>query len=114
VLAEHNIKYMVNDHAMGMAITELTLAGSRDLELGSVLVKWGKIHSRLMRDSFLKLGSSDPDLDYAFVLNCVSGLIMAQLAIPRRDFEVRILQPSLLRLVHAIASEKTNRVGKSS
>jgi len=98
---------MVNDHAMGMAITELTLAGSRDLELGSVLVKWGKIHARLMRDSFLKLGSSDPDLDYAFVLNCVNGLIMAQLAIPRRDFEARILQPSLLRLVRAIANEKS-------
>jgi len=114
VLAEHNIKYMVNDHAMGMAITELTLAGSRDLELGSVLVKWGKIHASLMRDSFLKLGSSDPDLDYAFVLNCVNGLIMAQLAIPRRDFETRILQPSLLRLVRAIASEKPNNVPANS
>ncbi|CAN7747533.1 hypothetical protein LJR130_006625 [Variovorax sp. LjRoot130] len=108
VLAEHNIKYMVNDRAMGMAITELTLAGARDEALRGVLVKWGKMDASLTRNSFLKLGSTDPDLDYAFVLNSLGGLIMAQLAIPRRDFEARILRPSLLRLVRSIASEKPN------
>lgn len=106
VLAEHSIKYMVDDRAMGLAIQELTLAGARDKDLRGVLVKWGKVDSRLTRNAYLKLGSADPDLDYAFVLNSLGGLIMAQLAIPRRDFESRILRPSLLRLIRSIASEK--------
>jgi AcrR family transcriptional regulator len=107
VLAQHSIKYMVNDRAMGMAIQELTLAGARDPELRGVLVKWGKVDTRITRDAFLKLGSADPEMDYAFILNSLGGLIMAQLAIPRRDFESRILRPSLLRLIRSIASEKS-------
>ena len=106
VLAQHSIRFMVDDRSLSIAITELTLAGARDDELRSVLVKWGKVDSRLTRKAFLKLGSADPELDYAFVLNSLSGLVLAQLAIPRRDFEARILQPSLARMIRSIASEK--------
>jgi len=109
ILAEHSLKYMVNDHAMGVAITELTIAGARENSLGTVLVRWGKIHAGLMRESFLRLGSSDPESDYAFVLNCIAGLITAQLSIPRRDFSQRILQPSLVRLVKSIANDFATR-----
>jgi AcrR family transcriptional regulator len=106
VMAHYSIKDMLDDRALGMAIQELTLAGARDEALRGVLVKWGKVDARLIRNAYLKLGSADPDLDYAFVLNCLGGLIMAQLAIPRRDFEARILRPSVLRLIRSIASEK--------
>jgi AcrR family transcriptional regulator len=106
VIAQHNIKYMVNDRTLGMAIQELTLAAARDAELRSVMVKWGKVDARLIRTAFLKLGSADPEMDYAFLLNSLGGLVTAQLAIPRRDFERRILKPSLLRLIRSIAQDK--------
>jgi len=106
VIAQHNIKYMVNNRTLGIAIQELTLAAAREPELRSVLVKWGKVDARLTRTAFLKLGSADPETDYAFVLNSLGGLVTAQLAIPRRDFEKRILKPSLLRLVRSIAQDK--------
>jgi hypothetical protein len=35
-------------------------------------------------------------------------MVLAQLAIPRRDFEARILRPSLVRLIRSIASEKSS------
>lgn len=118
VLAEHNIKYMVNDRSLSLAVYELTLAGARDHALRGVLAKWGKVHSRLTRNAFLKLGSADPESDYAFLLNSLGGLIVAQLAIPRRNFEARILRPSLVRLIRSIANdrpspEKSNR-GRST
>jgi AcrR family transcriptional regulator len=105
-LSDHNLKYMIGDRALSIALYELTLAGARDDEIRGVLVKWGKVHSQRLRSAFLKLGSVNPEADYAFVLNSLNGLIVAQLAIPRRSFETRILRPSLLRLVRSIAGSR--------
>jgi AcrR family transcriptional regulator len=103
-LSEHNIKYVIGDRALSIALYELTLAGARDEDIRGVMVRWGKVHSQRMRNAFLKLGSVNPEADYAFVLNSLNGLIVAQLAIPRRNFETQILRPSLLRLVRSIAA----------
>ena len=105
-LSDHNLRYMIGDRALSIALYELTLAGAREDGIRDVLVKWGKVHSQLMRNAFLRLGSDNPEADYAFVLNSLNGLIVAQLAIPRRSFETRILRPSLLRLVRSIATPR--------
>lgn len=103
VLVRHNTQYMILDRSMSMAVYELTLAGARDEDVRGVLVKWGKIHARLTHEAFRKLGASDPEAAHTFVLNALGGLIVSQLAIPRRNFESRILRPALRRLVHSVA-----------
>lgn len=102
-LFDYNVRYMIHDPVTGIALYELNLAAARDLELRGAMVKWGRIHADLVRRSFIKLGSRDPDSDYTFVLGALTGLIVGQLAIPRRGFEQEILRPAIYRLVYSVA-----------
>ncbi|MCY1556024.1 hypothetical protein D9M68_927330 [compost metagenome] len=88
---------------MGIAVYELNLAGAHDPELRPALYKWGKVHAGICREAFIKLGSNDPDADFAFILHAIGGMVIAQLSLPRKDFEQRVFLPAVERLVFSVA-----------
>lgn len=103
IIAEYNTRLLVEDRSMGIAVYELNLAGAHDPELRPTLYKWGRAHAALCREAFIKLGSKDPDADYAFILHAIGGLVIAQLSLPRKDFEQRVFLPAVQRLVYSVA-----------
>ncbi|MCY1284639.1 HTH-type transcriptional regulator BetI [compost metagenome] len=103
IIAEYNTRLLVEDRSMGIAVYELNLAGAHDPELRPTLYKWGKVHADICREAFIKLGSKDPDADYAFILHAIGGLVIAQLSLPRKDFEQRVFLPAVERLVFSVA-----------
>lgn len=103
VIADYNTRLLVDNRSMGIAVYELNLAGAHDSELRPALYKWGKIHAQICREAFIRLGSKDPDADYAFVLHAIGGLVIAQLSLPRKDFEQRIFLPAVERLIFSVA-----------
>ncbi|CAH0164409.1 TetR family transcriptional regulator [Pseudomonas sp. PA-7-1E] len=103
LIAQYNTRLLIEDRSMGIAVYELNLAGAHDPSLRPALSKWGRIHADLCREAFLKLGSQDPGADFAFVLHAIGGLVIAQLSLPRKDFEHRIFLPAIERLVFSVA-----------
>ncbi|GAA5156207.1 hypothetical protein GCM10023321_31520 [Pseudonocardia eucalypti] len=91
------------DRDVGIATFELQLAASRTPELREVLAERGRAFARLAEKALTELGSTDPRADSARLINAIGGLLAGQLALPRRDFEERILRPVVHRLVTAIA-----------
>jgi AcrR family transcriptional regulator len=106
-LFDYNVRYMLHDPVTGIGLHELNLAAARDPDLRGTMVKWGRTHAAVVRSAFIKLGSQDPDSDYTFVLSALSGLIVGQLAIPRRSFEQKILRPAIHRLISSVANPPT-------
>lgn len=103
IIAEYNTGLLIENRSMGIAVYELNLAGAHDPELRPTLYKWGKVHASICREAFIKLGSRDPDGDFAFVLHAIGGLVIAQLSLPRKDFEQQIFLPAVERLVFSVA-----------
>jgi DNA-binding transcriptional regulator YbjK len=92
------------DPDLCIAVFEFQLAAARDSYLRGVLAAWGRTHTSLAENAMKALGSKDPRADVAALTNALGGLISGQLALPRRDFEDRILFPAVRRLVQAIAT----------
>ncbi|MDR8373558.1 TetR family transcriptional regulator [Pseudomonas lactis] len=103
MIAQYNTRLLVDDRSMGIAVYELNLAGAHDPSLRPTLAKWGRVHADICREAYLKLGSKDPDADFAFVLHAIGGLVVAQLSLPRKDFEKRVFLPAIERLVFSVA-----------
>ncbi|MBM7062970.1 TetR family transcriptional regulator [Pseudomonas sp. UL073] len=103
LIAQYNTRLLIDDRSMGIAVYELNLAGAHDASLRPALSKWGRIHAGICREAFLKLGSQDPDADFAFVLHAIGGLVIAQLSLPRKDFEQRVFLPAIERLIFSVA-----------
>lgn len=104
VIAQYNVRMLIDDRDLGIAVYELNLAGAHDPELRPSLYKWGKIHSDICYEAFLRLGSKDPTADFNFLLHTIGGLIVAQLSLPRHEFESKIFLPAIERLVWSIAN----------
>lgn len=102
LLTAHHADSVTRHRDTGIALYELNLAGARDPELRSALVRWGKQHASIMRPVFLRLGSTEPEADHAFVVNAIGGLLVGQLSIPRRDFERRVLLPGIRRILGSV------------
>ena len=64
---------------------------------------WGRAYARISHRILANLGSSDPNADAALLSNTINGHVIEQLALQRKDFEVAILRPPILRLLTAIA-----------
>lgn len=103
LIAQYNTRMLIDDREMGLAVYELNLAGAHDTALRPTLYKWGRIHAQICEEAFLRLGSRDPAADYAFLLHAIGGLIVAELSLPRRDFERRVFRPAVERLIFSIA-----------
>ncbi|SOB76954.1 transcriptional regulator, TetR family [Marinobacter sp. LV10R510-11A] len=105
VIARHSNQQMIEDRSMGITIIELHLAAARSPELRPILREWGRAYTRIIRKVLTNLGSDDPDEDAALMINTISGHVVSQLALQRKDFEVSILRPALVRLLAVIASK---------
>lgn len=103
VLSRHSAAQLATDRDMGIAVYELQLAAARDPALRDLLREWGRSYARTAESALRALGSDDPAADMAQLTNAIGGLVVGQLAVPRRDFEPRVLRPAVERLVLAIA-----------
>ncbi|SMF65629.1 MULTISPECIES: TetR/AcrR family transcriptional regulator [unclassified Pseudomonas] len=103
IIAQYNIRMLIDDRELGIAVYELNLAGAHNPDLRPSLYKWGKIHSDICHEAFLRLGSKNPAEDYAFLLHTIGGLIVAQLSLPRHEFESKVFLPAIKRLVLSIS-----------
>ncbi|UAW97584.1 TetR family transcriptional regulator [Halopseudomonas nanhaiensis] len=103
LIAQYNTRMLIDDREMGLAVYELNLAGAHDIALRPTLYKWGRIHAQICEKAFVRLGSKDPAADYAFLLHAIGGLIVAELSLPRKNFEQRVFRPAIERLIFSIA-----------
>lgn len=103
LLSRHSAQQLAGDRDMGIAVYELQLAAARDPALRDVLREWGRSYTLTTESALRALGSTDPAADMAQLTNAIGGLIVGQLALPRRDFERRVLRPAVERLILAIA-----------
>ena len=94
---------MVIDRDMGIAVLELHLAAARYPELRPHIRHWGRAYARAGRAAFEKLGSAEPARDARLVAQLINGMVLEQLAVPRRDFERRVLRPTLERILRVIS-----------
>jgi hypothetical protein len=62
---------------------------------------WGEAHRRLLSTELRAAGSVDPETDAELLLNLLNGLLLAQLATPRPDFERALLRPAIDRFLKA-------------
>jgi DNA-binding transcriptional regulator YbjK len=112
LLSRHSAQHLAGDRDMGIAVYELQLAAARDPALRDVLRNWGRSYTATAESALRTLGSTDPAGDMAQLTNAIGGLIVGQLALPRRDFERRVLRPAVERLVLAIAGSRTHGRGQ--
>ena len=105
-IARHSVRQMIEDRRMGITIVELHLAVARNPELGPALREWGRAFGRITHDTFVRLGSRDPEADSASITNLITGMVLRQLALPTPDFEKAILAPAIERLLGAIGAGK--------
>ena len=114
LIARHANHQMIEDRRMGIVIHQLHLAAARDPDLRPILKAWGRAYARITRETLSALGSIDPTADAALLTNAINGMVIGQLALPRRDFEAEVLRPTLEHLLIGIRQRATASKGKSS
>jgi DNA-binding transcriptional regulator YbjK len=75
---------------------ELFLEAARRPQLRPALDAWGAAYTRLFAAE-LTADARDPEAEAELLLNLLNGLLLRQLATPRRDFEKGVLEPALAR-----------------
>lgn len=113
LISRHSARQMIDDRGMGITIIELHLAAARHPELAPAIREWGRAYARISHDTFVRLGSSNPEADSALMTNMISGLVMRQLALHRPDFEAAILRPAIERLLRSFAGPKAAKTATS-
>lgn len=117
LISRHSAHQMIEDRSMGITIIELHLAAARYPELRPALRQWGRAYARITHRTLAALGASNPEADAALLISAINGLVINQLALPRRDFERRIMRPAVLRLLLTFPSLDANgpdRLGAAS
>ena len=94
-LARHLAGPLAGDRDATMARYELFLEAARRPVLRPALRDWGDAYQRLLSAELEAAGSSNPGMDAELLLNLINGLLLAQMAIPRADFEAGVLRPAL-------------------
>jgi DNA-binding transcriptional regulator YbjK len=92
-----------SDPARPIALYEFLLEAARQPELREEVARWELAQLRLAEAGLRAAGSDDPETDAHVVVATITGLILAQLTTPRRDFERTILRPALERLFTRLA-----------
>jgi DNA-binding transcriptional regulator YbjK len=99
IIAHHSFHDMIEDRRRGIIIYELHLAAARDPSLRSIIQAWGRGYTRIVRGTLEQLGSLDPSADAALLINLINGVVISQLALPRKDFEDAILSQAVERFL---------------
>lgn len=103
ILTKFYMESLVQNVRIGTAILELNIAAAREESLRPTLYEWGLKLQALYEVPFKAMGAADPAADFQFFLHCVNGLLIAQRALPRSNFEGGVLYPTILRLLKSIA-----------
>lgn len=114
LIARHSTHQMIEDRRMGIVIYELHLAAARDPDLRPILRAWGRAYARIMRETLTTLGSKEPAVDAALLINAINGMVIGQLAFLRKDFEREVLRPTLERLLIDIQQCAASSAGERS
>ena len=85
------------EDAMGIVVLELNIAAAREDYLRPVLYKWGEQLQSVHEKPFRAIGSTNPAADFQF--------FSAQRSFHRRQFETRLLRPSITLQTIAKGSE---------
>lgn len=101
IIADHSTREMIENRRRGIIIYELHLAAARDASLRPIIQAWGREYARILRGTLEKLGSSTPSTDAALLINLINGLVVNQLALPRKDF-VPILRHAIERFLNGV------------
>jgi TetR/AcrR family transcriptional regulator, regulator of biofilm formation and stress response len=94
-LARHIAGPLVADRDATVARYELFLEAARRPRLRRALQDWGDAYRRLFAAELESAGSPHPEVEAELLLNLINGLLLAQLATPRPDFEEAVLRPAL-------------------
>jgi TetR/AcrR family transcriptional regulator, regulator of biofilm formation and stress response len=89
--------------ARPVAMFQFVLEASREPALREQVLRWEAAHLRLAEAGLRAAGSDDPQTDAHLVVAAVAGLMLAQLTTPQRDFEPKVLRPTLERLFTRLA-----------
>jgi len=100
IIAQHSFHDMVEDRKRGLIIYELHLAAARDPSLRPIIQAWGRGYVSVVQETFKKLGSRDAPADASLLVNLINGLVISQLALPRKDFADSILVRAIERFLH--------------
>jgi DNA-binding transcriptional regulator YbjK len=98
-LARHIAGPLAADRDATIARYELFLETARSPRLRPALEEWGDAYRRLLTAELAAAGSADPGTDAELLLNLINGLLLAQLALPRDDFQEALLRPALERFL---------------
>jgi DNA-binding transcriptional regulator YbjK len=98
-LARHIAGSLAGDRDAAFARYELFLEAGRRPELRPALRAWGDAYRELLAAELAAAGSADPETDAGLLLNLLNGLLLAQLAAPRADFEAAELRPAIERFL---------------
>jgi DNA-binding transcriptional regulator YbjK len=90
---------VTGDRDETIARYELFLEAARRPALRDTIRAWGDAHRRLLAAELRATGSADPETDAELLLNLLNGLLLAQLAAPRPDFEQALLRPAIERFL---------------
>jgi DNA-binding transcriptional regulator YbjK len=94
-LAHHIAGPLAGERDATVARYELFLEAARRPQLRPALQEWGDAYRRVFEAELTAAGSANPDVDADLLLNLINGLLLAQLATPREDFEHAVLCPAL-------------------
>lgn len=114
IIASHSSREMIENRRRGIIIYELHLAAARDASLRPIIQAWGREYARIVRGTLEALGSSDPSADAALLTNLINGIVVSQLALPRKDFANSILRQAIERFLRNMLSTKPERDERNS
>lgn len=104
IIAGHSSREMIENRRRGIIIYELHLAAARDASLRPIIQAWGREYARIVRGTLEALGSTDPSADAALLTNLINGLVISQLALPRKDFADAILRQAIEQFLRNMGS----------
>lgn len=89
---------VTDDRDATIARYELFLEAARRPRLRPALEAWGDAYEELFAAE-LTAGARDPATEAELLLNLLNGLLLRQVAAPRKDFEDAVLRPAIERFL---------------
>lgn len=109
IIAQHSFHDMVEDRKRGLIIYELHLAAARDPSLRPIIQAWGRGYVSVVQETFNQLGSRDAPSDASLLVNLINGLVISQLALPKKDFADSILVRAIERFLRNMGTAEPKR-----
>ena len=97
-------QWLAGDRLTLLAQYEISLEAARRPELAAASRAWTDAHVTAFAPALRQLGTADPDRDAWIVYSTLCGMVLDELAAPRRRFHAELLRPSIERLLDGLAA----------